>query len=53
MNLTSQELNNLLIFLSRVDLKGSESIVHATLITKISQALKPPPETPAHETPAA
>jgi hypothetical protein len=32
---TQEELNNLAVFLQRVDLKGNESIAHATLLKKV------------------
>lgn len=47
---TPEELNNLGLFLSRVDLKGQESIAHAQLMLKIrglaqqKQDAKPEPE---------
>lgn len=36
--LTAEEKNNLNIFLGRVDLKGSEALALAVLLSKINQA---------------
>lgn len=38
---TQEELNNLGAFMSRVDLKGTESELHALLMQKIKGLLKP------------
>jgi hypothetical protein len=40
--LTEQELQNTLVFLNRVDLKGHEAITLAVLLHKYTAALRPP-----------
>lgn len=55
MQLTPQDIQNALIFLNRVELKGNESMAHAELMMKLqslSQEMqKPPAPAPAPETP--
>lgn len=48
----AQDLQNMQVFLTRVDLKGSESMAHAELMIKIANGIQQmknpetPPETP-------
>lgn len=41
---TNEELNNIGIFLGRVDLKGTESVAHAVIMQKLQKMLQPVPE---------
>lgn len=53
MQLTPQDIQNALIFLNRVELKGNESMAHAELMMKLQsfgQEMQKPPA-PAPETP--
>jgi len=40
MELTQEDINNLLIFLGRVELRGTESMAHAVLIQKLKSKVE-------------